>query len=44
MTKKTKARENKDCPGREKPMTEVAFNTKEKGPDEWDLLLSRSSY
>ena len=25
-------------------MTEVAFNTQEKGPDEWDLLLSRSSY
>ena len=25
-------------------MTEVAFNTEEKGPDEWNLLLSRSSY
>jgi hypothetical protein len=22
----------------------MTFNTQEKGPDEWDLLLSRSSY
>ena len=42
--KQPKLERTKTVLDEQKPMTEVAFNTQEKGPDEWDLLLSRSSY
>ena len=42
--KQPKLERTKTVLDEQKPMTEVAFNTQEKYPDEWDLLLSRSSY
>ena len=42
--KQPKLERTKTVLDEQKPMTEVAFNTQETGPDEWDLLLSRSSY
>jgi hypothetical protein len=42
--KQPKLERKKTALDEQKPMTEVAFNTEEKGPNELDMLLSRSSY
>jgi hypothetical protein len=42
--KQPKLERTKTLLDEQKPIMEVAFNTEEKSPDEWDLLLSRSSY
>jgi hypothetical protein len=42
--KQPKLERTKNVLTEQKPMTEVVLNAEEKGPDEWDLLLSISSY